>query len=642
MSKSTVAGIGPLLISCVAGLWVFLAVFWVIPAPYTVDDFVYQAAIDAFAQNGGFSVSNGLEAYGPLAPKMAGMRTVEGQLVPQYPSGWTIIAAPAYIIGGIHGVILLNAIASALTLPLVWFTARSLFDDKLLATHAALIWGLATFAVNYALGFWPHSVASFLVTAGLTSIAVGWRGSSRMELLGAATAGLAIGLAITVRVDSILAVGGIVVWQMGVARRPFKALGCFLMGLAPGVGVAALFNHIKFGVLSPVSYGLNEGTSSIPKYEGLLPIIFVVGLAVLALGLRNVRTVVYRPAIQILILAGCAMVILAVPSTRALTVTIVQGLHVLVLDFQALPVSGGLPAGADPHGIIVNDDGTIFMFGLVKKALLQSIPYSAIVILLMPKLAWGKERAQISFLLLFLVPLLVFFALNTFHGGMASNMRYFLSLLPPLAILSALAFREIKVPSGGVPISIAAALFVLATSWYYALAKGYAFHFAFQQTLPNAVIATIAFLSIMVLVTNGRFRALLKNLLSGVAILGLVIATFSAWFFDVLLTRKERAENAWMTELTADLPDDALVVTYSPAKAGYRMNRPPAMTVMANFQTWQVESSLTTLAEDVLASGRPVFIQSSMLAEQMRRRGLRGSSIRRYGIADHLEFYEVK
>ena len=56
-----------------------------------------------------------------------------GRLAPQYPGGWGILAAPAYLAGGLRGVILVNAVASALTLPLIWLAASALFGDRRVA-----------------------------------------------------------------------------------------------------------------------------------------------------------------------------------------------------------------------------------------------------------------------------------------------------------------------------------------------------------------------------------------------------------------------------------------------------------------------------------------------------------------------------
>jgi hypothetical protein len=601
---------------------------------FIIDGFVYQAMIDAFARQGSLFVSNGFEEHGTEALQLPLMRDVGGRLAPQYPGGWGIIAAPAYLALGLRGVILLNAVASALTLPLVWMAARALFEDRRLATQAALIYGLATFAVDYAFGVWPHAVTTFLVTAAVAAVVIGWRGTPAAELRGALVAGLVLGLGVNIRVDALFAAAPLGVWLLGAGRRPYAGLGLLLAGLVPGLAIATAINQVKFGTPSPVTYGMSGGNTSVGYYAQLAPLVAAGALAALALGMAGVRAALFRPAGLALAAVGGLVLLLALPGPREVLLRIVDGLWILVIDFQDYPV----PA----HGLTVMEDGTIRMHGLVKKALLQSLPYAAAILVLAPRLWRGPDRAAVAFCTLFVGLGIVPFAFGSWHGGMANNMRYFLNLVPVLVILSAVALREIAaVAEGRAALSMAAVLAIGGGALVYGAWRGYPLDFVYQHTLPNAVILGVTGLSVLILVTRGTMRGGVATTLRGLVALGLLTAFFSAWVFDMQVNQQRRAKTVEMVELSRDLPGNALVVTFTSEFAGFRLNRPPALTAQANFMTGEIDAGLTALVARAFAEGRPVFAQSRFLAEQMLAKGAAGALAPRYGIAEDLDLYEI-
>ncbi len=130
----------------------------------------------------------------------------------------------------------------------------------------------------------------------------------------------------------------------------------------------------------------------------------------------------------------------APPRRRQALLSIAEGVWILIVDFQAHP--------APAHGLTVMADDTIRMHGLVKKALLQSLPYAAAVLVLAPRIWRGPDRAAAVFCPLFAGLGIVPFAFGNWHGRMANNMRYFLNLVPVLVILSAVALREIAALAG--------------------------------------------------------------------------------------------------------------------------------------------------------------------------------------------------
>ena len=618
-------------VAAVGVLWVVLAAFWAVPGVFGGDGLIYQAMSDAFVRNGSLFVENGYDFYPSAALAAENMVVSGGRLAPQYPGGWGILAAPAYLAGGLRGVILVNAVASALTLPLIWLAASALFGDRRVAATAALIYALATFAVDYALGFWPHGITTFLVTAAFAATAKGWRGTHHEGLWGLLVAGLAIGLAVNIRVDAILAAAAIGAWAMGAARRPYAALGVLALGLLPGLAVAAAINHAKFGSLSPFSYGRSSGGVSLSNYAELLPVLAVGGLAFLALGLKRVRAVAFRPGVQAVILAAVLAAILLLPPLRALALRIVQGFYVLVIDFQAHQVPG--------RGVLLMDDGTILMFGLTKKALLQSLPYAAVMIVLLPRLIRGPDRAPLALCVLFMLSFVAFFSVNTWHGGASNNMRYFLNIVPVMAILSALALREISNVAGRRPaIAVITEVALLSVVFAYVSWRGFSLGFAVENTLPTAIEMGIAVLSVAFLFSRQGFRAVAASALHGLVIVGLVTAFISVWFFDIQVNQNERRINTEMVALASRLPADALVMTFITSYAGYRLNQPPAMTAKADYATREFDVGLVAHA---FANGRPVYAQSRRLAETMIAKGAAGAATPVFGIDESKELFRM-
>ncbi len=612
-------------------LWVVLAAFWAVPGVFSVDGLTYQAMIDAFARNRSLFVENGYDFYPSAALTVENMVVSGGRLAPQYPGGWGILAAPAYLAGGLRGVILVNAVASALTLPLIWLAANALFGDRRVAATAALIYALATFAVDYALGFWPHGITTFLVTAAFAATAKGWRGTHHEGFRGLLVAGLAIGLAVNIRVDAILAAAAIGAWTMGAARRPYAALGVLALGLLPGLAMAAAINHAKFGSLSPFTYGRSSGGVSLSSYAELLPVLAVGGLAFLALGLKRVRAAAFRPGVQAVILAAVLAAILLLPPLRALAERIAQGFYVLVIDLQAHPVPG--------RGVFLKADGTILMFGIIKKALLQSLPYAAVMIVLLPRLIRGPDRAPLALCVLFMLSFVAFFSVNTWHGGASNNMRYFLNIVPVMAILSALALREISNVAGRRPaIAVITEVALLSVVFAYVSWRGFSLGFAVENTLPTAIEIAIAILSVAFLVSRRGFRAITASALHGLAVVGLVTAFISVWFFDIQISQNERRTNIEMEALSNRLPADALVITFITSYAGYRLNRPPAMTARAEYATREFDAGLVAYA---FANGRPVYAQSRRLAEAMIAKGAAGAATPVFGIDESKEFFRM-
>ena len=625
-------GAGEMGVALVGIAWVVLAAFWATEGVLGVDSLIHLAMVDAFAREGSFVMENGFGAYRSPNLVLENITVVGDRLVPQYPGGWAIMAAPAYLVAGIRGVILMNAVASALTLAMVYLAAEALFRDRRVAVSAALIYGLGTFAVDYAFGVWPHAVATFLVTAAFAAAARGWRGSERDELRGFLVAGLLLGLAVNVRVDAIFAVAGIGAWMLAAARRPYAGLAMLALGLAPGLMAATAINYAKFGRLSPITYGKSTGGgTSLSAYAPFLPAVAAAGLALLALGLERVRSVLQRPAVLAAILAGVAALVVLVPALRAVALRVAEGFYVLVVDFQAHPFPG--------RGLTMAEDGTILSYGLAKKALLQSLPYAAVVLVLLPRLVRGPDRAALGLCVLLMLPFILFFSARTWHGAGFNNMRYFLHVVPPLAILSAVALRELaRTPDRHRTIALGAQILLVGAVAAYAAWRGLSFGVFFQRVLPTVLTLAIAAVAVLFLLSRGRARAVATSSLEGLVVVGLFTAFVSAWVFDVAVGQKERRISAETIALANRLPEDALVMTRVTSHAGFRLNRPPAITANVDAGEGGFDAELLRRAR---ADGRPVYAQGRELAERLVAAGAAGEAQPEFGVDERWEFYRL-
>lgn len=630
-------GVGESVVALVGFAWIALAAFWAAPAILYVDGLLYQGMIDAVVRNGSLFIGNGYPEYRSEALILTFTHPSEAGLAPQYPGGWGILAAPAYALAGVRGVIVLNALASAMTLGMVWLAARALLEDRRLAIHAALIYGLATFAVDHAFGISPHAMSTFLVAAAIAAAAHGWRAGGNAELGGAFLAGLALGIAINARVGALIVAAPLGVWLLGAGRRPYAAAGMLLLGLAPGLAAATAINYTKFGILSPLSYGGSGGATSLGAYARLVPLAGAGALAALALGIGRVRAAVYRPVALAIAAAGLGALLLALPPTRELLLRLASGFWVLVVDFQAVPLPG--------KDLALNPDGTISASGNFKKALLQSMPYAAAVLVLIPRLVRGPERAGLALCLLICALVVTPFAFLTWHGGTSKNMRYFLNLLPALAILGAVALDRVGKLARARPAPAAERLAVLAViggGLAYGFLRGYSPGFVVEVTLANAIALAATALAVTVLVARGAAQGIAASALRGVMIVGLVAAFCSAWLFDLRVTQSQRASNLAVWSTAGDLPADALVVTYFPDFVPFRLNRPPALTAEADVRTLTVGPALAALVERAFAENRPVIAQSRHLAAQLVELGLSSGFAPRYGLSEFYAFHDMR
>lgn len=603
-------------------VWVALAAFWAPAAVYIVDGFVYHAQIDAAARYGSFFIRNGYETY--QSPALVGwlMRVSGDQITGQYPGLWGFIAAPAYLAGGIRGVMIFNALCAAGVLWCVRRMALGLTGDRRLAGRTALIFGVAGFFAEYAIGFWPHAGAMLLVTGAMAAV------TPRADARGALVAGLLIGLGVNIRVDAVLIGAPIAAWLLAAAERPYRSLAGLCLGVAPGLVAATAVNWVKFGAASPFSYGAEGGATTLGHYAGVAPVAALAAAAALSLGLAPMRRLLRRPWVWTAAAMAAAAAIAATPQLRSAA----WGWWIIFVDFQA-------------NGIVHPDlgrgeDGVLRLIGIIKKALFQSLPYAPAA-LVPAALAFRRHGRAVGFALATMFIATAPFALSAWYGGLSNNMRYLLPATPGLALLTALALDEARRRASGalVPAAVAAAVLIAA------IAPGQGGRDLLtraQIDAPNLILAVVAVAALAMLALPGATGRLAAQGFRGAVWAGLVCAFALGWGVDLQLSHATRSSNLKMAELTADLPQDALLIVHSARRSAMRMNRPPALTAQMPPYAKTVPPALAELIRRMFAEGRPVFAQSIQLAEMLEAEGLARAGPPRYGVAeDWLEIFPL-
>lgn len=585
-------------------LWLALA-FVVLPVPSNIDEVIYLVAAEAMAERGSLVLENGYEHLGePPALKLLLTVAGPGGLAPQYPSGYFVLAAPFLWAFGASGLIVLNALAAGAALILTHGLAVRLFGDRRLALVAALILGLGTFMTDFALGMWPHAVSGMMVLAVIRLAVEAVLGPPSRAPLHAALAGLVLGLGILIRVDVVLVGPPLAIWAILYAARPVAVGLAGAAGLVPGLAAAAALNLAKFGSANPLSYGQSGGGTDPANHLWLLPVL-ALGFAACIL----LRRAELRRWSGVLALGGLA----AVAGAAALSPAVADGLA--ALGHGASVLLWDMRLSDDGRaGVVRLDDGTVYFFGAIKAALVQSLPWLGILgVLLVRRPADGEGRMLLLLVLVAAIWMLPFLA-RAWYGGWGSNMRYFLPVLPCLAILAALALRETGRLAGerGTTVRMAVALGLgwLGSVAVVAKLAGWNVEGALQYSAMQWLfVATAAAAVAAGLVrTAGGLAAMAR----GLCFAGLAASFVLVTLGDTIETRSLWAEKEEREATFSALPGDSLVFSFYPFL--FQLRREGAYQARVITQSRAEPRIDGELVERALESGLRVFVEGDRLA----------------------------
>lgn len=540
----------------------FVTLFAVVPGRLTIDEEVQHWMVRSFALERSLALWNGYDEFPSLELEYHPfIKPHDGRLYPVYPYLFPVLTGPLYLLMGLRGIYVVNSLAFAGTVLLCFLTARRLFRDMDLALNSCLILVLSTFAWEYSHAVWPHATASLFVAGAVYAAACAATSArARNARVAAVVGGLIAGLGCGIRVDVVLVFPALVLpFLFTRPWRPVEAL-LVLVGAAPGLIILAMTNEVKFGVLSPFSYGARFPAAPKGFILGI-----VAGAAALWLVTR-IRFTAMMPHSRRLLWIFAAVVsaaLLIVPELRALVARVLRYGYISLVDFRALEATAPFSAMKRIPG-----GGVVYVDSL-KKAVLQSMPF--LPLLLVPLVAsLRNDREARGLWLLFLVPLAVAgYGAYEFPrqegAGLTFNYRYFVSALPCVAILCAFALSRLRTLW---PVQLTWTTIALTC----VLAAG---GFAWLVLRPGTTVVHHEFpLLAMPLVLAGMLLVLLAGSLvfesfciRPVQVAGRIVVTaalvwagLTAFSYDYVRHRGIRATDAEYGRMIADLiPDDSIL-----------------------------------------------------------------------------------
>lgn len=425
------------LVLCVCLLGMLLAR----PGVFSVDESHYLLAGDAMASRGSFTIRNGYEQvqhpsllyfYTVVPDRVDELGTVS--TVPPYQA---VLAAPFVWIAGVRGFVLLNLLAFGLCLVAVRRIARRIRPEAWFGWGAVALFGLGSYSLEYALGIWPHAVSQALVAWALLSLLAAPDARPGRQALLAAAAGLLAGIATGVRIQNIVLLAVFLVtgpvW-LGLRWRTMLAhLGGWML---PLLGHATINWH-RLGDPNPFSYGqASSWENSLPVRASVLlldhpwlPLLAAAAVAIVMIACPAKRR---RWAWAALACATLAL-LLILPATRS----ILQG-WLSSIGFHLVDTSL-VPGGRGSTGAHLNQLGQVLYGGVLKKSLLEAVPWAALVLtgLAASRLAPRPGR-QTMFLTAAAIGMLLGLPLVLTRGGLCFNPRYLLEALPALSVVAML------------------------------------------------------------------------------------------------------------------------------------------------------------------------------------------------------------
>jgi len=586
-----------------AAVVLLAAGFAVSPGLFTIDEALYSAASQTFLANGHFGIENGWPEFSSDDLRLSLL--VEGRrgLVSQYPGGHSIVGAQLLRIFGERGLMLGNVFAGIAMMFALRALAVRLFGDTTAALVAIGLLLAATFWLEYVFAVWPHAISALCVTLALIctlDCLDAETGFGRKAIM----AGAVIGFGMLMRVDTILAIPaiGLIVWLF--ARRPVRVLALLGLGFVPFIALASAVNFAKLGTLNPLSYG-QDGPTATNLSAHMVPIAILALGAIFAFASRLVTWRPSRRGYGLALAAGIAVVIVSA-TARHIAETYLSGAWVLVGDITAI---------ADRRqGIEEMPGGLLLFWGHFKKALGQSMPWLGLLLLAVHQPAdKHARRSQIVILIFAAVWSLPFFMVS-WHGGLASNMRYLLPLVPFLCAWVAKLMLDLSqtVPRARTSLAIGAAIgFWLLITWNAFHPTGIG---GVQQVLSTYLLLAITSLAMLSGIRwSWQHQTRLACLVAAGA--GLAAAAFFS-FTDFMTAQSDRATNRRYSEALSTLPDRALV--YAPPRFVTDWSfRPGHLTALPKSAGGDYDYEFIDHALD---KGYRVFVWRGIASDGLRRR----------------------
>ncbi|MEZ5916418.1 MAG: hypothetical protein R3C40_02430 [Parvularculaceae bacterium] len=583
---------------------------------FTIDESLYIAMADAMAQNGSLSLADPGVADAPPLTSFLTAIGPDGAVYPQYPAGYALVAAPFYALWGVDGLFVLNVIAGLGALIALYRLAVNLSHDKDVALYSVIIFAACPFFAPYAIAIWPHMLILAVILFGAERLASGANGA-RANMMTIAFAGALIASAILIRVDSILYLGAGFAWlRLAGAPANRRASLVFIAGAAPPMLLAALFNHAKFGVFSPISYGLATAYETARRHAPLAIATMTGALALLAIDVTsaNMRKHMQGAVRQLQtpqaarIFATFAVVIFV--ALHRQIATFAHHLWVLLFDIQAYT------GGYENDTLIRDQAGWLTTFGMPKKAFFESAPFALIAIApLWCALRRAEHWRTVLFCTIFAAAPIGFYALRQWHGGFSLNMRFLIVAMPMFSILSALALKSYakmahaRMTTGLITAgTIAAGALTLIAVQTLLIARAPQHAVAFT-TYPFLIVALVVLAAALAALVTRR-KAVQR--LASAATLFAVGASIAATLSNLSLTRTVRAQNGRIdTAFAQTIPTGSLIITMNEGRLAITSANGVHLMQPATESAADVIRAISAFR----SAGRCVYIRRGFIAE---------------------------
>ncbi len=239
----------------------FLCLFFLTSSPSNV--------YDTDAASARYEVTKALvERHDLSIPKGMGVRGPDDRDYSCYGIGWSVLAAPAYVIGKYMGnpegaVSLMNQIFGAASAVLVFFFSISLGYSLTTSVFVSLFYGLGTIAWPLSKHPFDHTTETFFILLSVFFLCIYQFRSKLPYLLSSA---LSLGIALLVRYTAILIIPALFLMLIFYSSRrkdarstaviALKRMALFSAALMPFIGLALWYNYYRFGSVFETGFSL--------------------------------------------------------------------------------------------------------------------------------------------------------------------------------------------------------------------------------------------------------------------------------------------------------------------------------------------------------------------------------------------------
>ena len=332
------------------------------------------------------------EAYGRIASRTP-VFSIEPPL-------YAPIALP-FVFFGWRGLVLLNTISYLLIAFIVFVMAKQYATERQTPWLAAVLVLFGGYAIEYAQGLWPHMLSVFLVTSAIYVASRMWNGG-RPQI--AIICGLLMGIATGIREQNIILTGLLSITLLLFSGKKLISFFWFALGTSFSLAIIGTINFFRQGIFHPFPKAV--------AFSGQLT--------------KSV--------------------------SGSSTSSPLQMFWARVVDFSSYP-----PITDSIQSLFYRKDpvsGVVFVFGVVKKALIQSSPWVALALVILilvwlNKNLYSKDvKTNLKALSLLILPFLAFMTLvgGVRTDGLCYNQRYFLEIIPLAAIALAFALDGLILP----------------------------------------------------------------------------------------------------------------------------------------------------------------------------------------------------